>query len=997
MSDMSLDEYLSAHYRLIREQAIGPLRDALSRIQSYPQLNEEPFRGAVGIYDRARVTAVKMSNKGVAFRVSFSMIRVGKRVIWEQSKRLISGSLVVLIRKDNPSKIVVVVVAARPLSKILENPPEIYLFCESLEIDVDSAAEFLMVESRTSYFEADRHVLRALQHMANEPFPLQDHLIRVKKQVQATSDVHDHFHLPSTSSMDNSQRDALQRMLEKRLAIVQGPPGTGKTYVSVEVLRALLANWRNGDPPLIVLAQTNHALDQLVRHILQFEPDVVRVGGQSKDDVVKMRTLYEVSQRYDKRPPPGCQIGMARKNMEVLQIEIAGVLSPLQSSPFPLDPKLLEKFNLLSAVQVDNFITSAARWGHTSPFALWLGDSLKPVFKQPAEDFDFEEAELEVDHLNENEKEAAKDDDDPFETLYGPEDLEISDSFACGRGIGPPKRTSPDRLLRTDDLWSIDEAQRPAVYRYLQMRMKAMIFEQFQVKARAYNEQAHYAKIGRWERQENVLKEQKVIALTTTGFSKNRALISALRPRIILCEEAAEVLEAPVTVTCVPSLEQLILVGDHSQLRPHTQCRRLEGEPHHLNISLFERMVNNNIDFTTLLTQRRMIPEIRRLLLPIYGDKIKDHDSVLQPSNRPRVQGMGGINSFCFSHEWPESRDDLMSSFNPTESSMIRGFVEYLVANGETQITCLTFYNGQRKALIKDFRSSKLVNNHMPKVVTVDSYQGEENDIVILSLVRSNGMKQVGFLDNANRVCVALSRARRGFYLFGNCRLLYESSPIWNQVLGILAGQPGRDRPQLCPGRLAKAFPICCENHHFQTSISGPEDWEKLKGGCQQRCEATLACGHSCTLPCHPFAHDTIGCAKCPQLAKAGTPAPIVESSRTPSPTKAIPGVLRGMPVSRPAAYHDRNLSQSTSTSLQELQGLTLTTTNASDSSSIILVDVDVDDAPAPMFRSREVSRRSSPTKAGFGKQQRVVEIIDITHGAKNLVDQSRRPSLLDD
>ena len=53
-------------------------------------------------------------------------------------------------------------------------------------------------------------------------------------------------------------------------------------------------------------------------------------------------------------------------------------------------------------------------------------------------------------------------------------------------------------------------------------------------------------------------------------------------------------------------------------------------------------------------------------------------------------------------------------------------------------------------------------------VTAVDNYQGEENDVIILSLVRSNQEGSVGFLGTDNRVCVALSRARNGFYAFGN-------------------------------------------------------------------------------------------------------------------------------------------------------------------------------------------------------------------------------------
>ena len=53
-------------------------------------------------------------------------------------------------------------------------------------------------------------------------------------------------------------------------------------------------------------------------------------------------------------------------------------------------------------------------------------------------------------------------------------------------------------------------------------------------------------------------------------------------------------------------------------------------------------------------------------------------------------------------------------------------------------------------------------------MTAVDNYQGEENDVIILSLVRSNQEGSVGFLGTDNRVCVALSRARNGFYAFGN-------------------------------------------------------------------------------------------------------------------------------------------------------------------------------------------------------------------------------------
>lgn len=77
-----------------------------------------------------------------------------------------------------------------------------------------------------------------------------------------------------------------------------------------------------------------------------------------------------------------------------------------------------------------------------------------------------------------------------------------------------------------------------------------------------------------------------------------------------------------------------------------------------------------------------MIPEVRRLLYPIYGKTLKDHASVIDPSNRPPVEGMGGNNSFFFCHDWPESRDANMSALNEREADMVVGCFDYLVLNG---------------------------------------------------------------------------------------------------------------------------------------------------------------------------------------------------------------------------------------------------------------------------------------------------------------------------
>lgn len=743
-------------------------------------------------------------------------------------------------------------------------------------------------------------------------FPLSEHLVDAESSVPAPKYVRDQPKLDLTpvlkhdnprayedvhvlnewpaepeSNLDASQLAALQRILTKQLAIVQGPPGTGKTFVSVQAIKIMLANRRPGDPPIIIACQTNHAIDQILRHIAEFEPEFIRLGGRSKDrGVIKSRTLYEVRQHSRIPPVSGTLQGGARKTMTAVEKDIAVLLSPLQPSSHPLDLQILKSFGLLTQRQVDTLESGASEWVHDqlgndtqSPFVTWLGRSLVkvPPKQLPEESFfEFEEADLEFEQLREPEAENIANDDEDIETLKGTV-FDIADNFTCRETPGMTEAKARDALTQ-QDMWVVPEATRPAVYRYLQTELKKKILAAFREKVRVFNYQASKRRIGGWERDEPILKEQAIIGMTTTGLSKYRGIIAALQPKVVLIEEAAETLEAPVIVACMPSLQHLILVGDHKQLRPHCNVKQLEEECY-LNISLFERLINNKVEWTTLTKQRRMRPEIRRILFAIYKDLITDHDYVMDPANRPDVPGMGGINSFFFTHEWSERRDEQMSSYNPAEAEMVVGMFEYLAYNGiPTEcITVLTFYNGQRKKILKELRGRASLHDQRFNVVTVDSYQGEENKVVLLSLVRSNDGGRIGFLDVINRVCVALSRAQCGFYIFGNATNLQKSgNKTWEKVIKIMKNKnkksPEADLLTEEPkNRVGDVLTLQCTNHGNWTTIKDVHDFDNILGGCTVKCGGQLDCGHLCELVCHPFVHKMVPCkVACERMLSCG-------------------------------------------------------------------------------------------------------------------------------
>lgn len=126
------------------------------------------------------MTSVVFSPRGLAVRVAFSLSRVKKLIRWRQSKRLISGTLVALSPYNDgfQTQCLLATVAARPLTGLESNPPEIDLFfARSEEIDIDPMKKYIMVEARSSFYEASRHTLLALQHLRREPYVLSFHRV----------------------------------------------------------------------------------------------------------------------------------------------------------------------------------------------------------------------------------------------------------------------------------------------------------------------------------------------------------------------------------------------------------------------------------------------------------------------------------------------------------------------------------------------------------------------------------------------------------------------------------------------------------------------------------------------------------------------------------------------------------------------------------------------------------------------------------------------------
>ncbi|RMD43438.1 hypothetical protein DV735_g1685, partial [Chaetothyriales sp. CBS 134920] len=849
-------KYLRTHYALLREDAVSPLRDAVDRFRRDPDMSDD-FN--VSIYEKVYIMGFTFGQLGVAARIRFSTARAKRNILWASSKRLTSGTLVALFPANDKLQrtSIVAVVACRPLQGLVNTyPPEIDLFFSRPEdIQIDPHQEWIMVEAKKGYYEASRYTLRALQKMSKELFPLSDHICRLSPDLEppayltqdpvmnlspatqsegpAETDVLANWPSADGSRLDESQWEALNQILTKSLAIIQGPPGTGKTYVSTVALEVLAKTLKEDEPPVIIAAQTNHALDQLLSHVASFEPRYIRLGGRSTSVEIKKRALFEI--RRTERLPllPGTLLGQALSNHTMQSKKIIELLKPLHENPSePFSVQTLLDYGIISQKQADSLGSGAARWvsadGYESdPVRLWLDRELVP-FRVDYQDtprfgIDEDDEDLEFEQLREQEAENGVNDEEDWESIKGPWCC-LEQKWTVSRPVESDLELAARALRSEQDLWKIEDSLRGAVYSLMQSQLKAKILEKVRQEAVLYDKNLKDLKIGRWERDAVYLKRARFIGMTTTGLSKYRPLIASLKPKIVLIEEAAEVLEAPVAVACMPSVQQLILVGDHLQLQGHCNEPDLEGEPYYLNVSLFERLVNNGVPFKTLLRQRRMDPSFRVLLSSLYPG-LGDHESVV--NRQVPSWGMGRIKSFFFTHSWSEYRDSQMSIFNEEEAKFVARFYRYLHQNGMPveDITILTFYNGQRKQILKEIRQFPELKEVYNKVKTVDSYQGEENEIVILSLTRSTNDGYIGFLSSTNRACVALSRAKNGFYIFGNGEGLYKAEhKLWNEVINKMR----------TARRLADKLPLFCQKHNKTIVLQYVDAWDQIDGGCDE-------------------------------------------------------------------------------------------------------------------------------------------------------------------
>lgn len=924
---------LDRNFRLLREDTVGQLRDAIQaelahmrssdRVPNTHRGNPQGLRTYT--YYSARMTDFSIDRRdGLRCEVSFtqpqavrSMAASKRAEWWTRSRRLQPDALVCLF--DGSGLLLFFSVFSDPprpgktieddkndglgerkeVRNLSANAQTAFIKLNLVEFNEESAndlfrrcwdpCQMALVEFPGVLLPSFQPTLEALQQMAKSgdvPFPEffapENHTTGVvhvpppaysrdpnfRFNLRTTIDgrrdlylsVQEHFETGSLikgSSLDDAQAHAVVDSLTRNFALIQGPPGTGKSYTGIALIRILLDNRKAAKlGPILCVCYTNHALDQLLEHLVHAGiGQIVRVGSRSKSETMQPFMLREVAQKMERTKAEKHLDYQLRRQLESDEAEIGQLIATFS--------------NAGSWQSVRDYLH-----GHSPHY-------YDVLFGKDAVD------------------------DEGFITTHKDSRKALSRWLHGGVSGSAGQRQRPISALEATEPMAMSREEREKIHRYWVQRLRNNAQRKLVQALDEYDERRIKFRRNRTEMDLRCLQQAHVVGITTSGLARNLDMLRRIRTKVMICEEAGEVLESHTLTAMLPSVEHAILIGDHQQLRPQIQRYDLgrehpHGEQYSLDVSLFERLVQPNgasaiqLPFRTLETQRRMHPMVSQLVRETLYPSLKDSPST---SDYPMVSGMKR-RLFWFDHrEHEASSDDSQgvastSHTNDFEIDMTLGLVSHLMKQGvyhADDIAVLTPYLGQLHKLrarlgrmwelvlndrdLDDLDKAGMSPDDMAlaskssmlnalKVATVDNFQGEEAKVVVISLVRSNKSNRCGFLKTSNRINVLLSRAQHGMFLIGNSETA-GSVQMWADVLEIF--RTGEN--------LGSSFELQCPRHpDSPIVVTKPEDFSQLspEGGCSLKCDQRLRCGHSCINRCHStLLHDAVMCLEpCPRPMK---------------------------------------------------------------------------------------------------------------------------------
>lgn len=275
---------------------------------------------------------------------------------------------------------------------------------------------------------------------------------------------------------------------------------------------------------------------------------------------------------------------------------------------------------------------------------------------------------------------------------------------------------------------------------------------------------------------DDVIGKARVITATLVGA--NHYTVRNLRYATVLIDEAGQALE-PACWIPILKAPRLVLAGDHCQLPPTIKSE--EAARKGLSITLLEKCVTLHPEAVTLLEEQyRMHERIMGYASEVFYDRrLRAHPAVAQHVLFAGEAPLAFVDTAGCGFD---ERQEGTGLTNPEEAAFLIRHATKLVAELETRypgddfptMAIISPYRNQVHLLQELVRAAPGLREHADKITvnTIDSFQGQERDIVYIGMTRSNADNRIGFLSDTRRMNVAMTRARKKLVVIGDSATL---------------------------------------------------------------------------------------------------------------------------------------------------------------------------------------------------------------------------------
>lgn len=285
---------------------------------------------------------------------------------------------------------------------------------------------------------------------------------------------------------------------------------------------------------------------------------------------------------------------------------------------------------------------------------------------------------------------------------------------------------------------------------------------------------------------ESLIDRAQVVACTLTG--SNHSLINDRLFKTVFIDESSQAMEAAAWIPILRA-HRVIMSGDHHQLPP--TIKSIEAARDGLAHTLFAKGLATQPHAVTMLEQQyRMHPDIMTFSSEhFYMSKLKADPSILERSEH-FSKAIRFVDTAGAGFDEQVKRETL-STYNEEEANLLVKLMQHENLDG-CSIGIIAPYKAQVELLTKLINQSEELVSLRDQITvnSVDAFQGQERDVIFISLVRSNSNNEIGFLKEYRRLNVAMTRARQLLIIVGDSATL-GSDAFYSKMIDYIQNRGG--------------------------------------------------------------------------------------------------------------------------------------------------------------------------------------------------------------